>query len=232
MWCALRFTWWSFYLCLECLSPFPAAAQTGKPTALIESVTGVLQGIEFMDYVSAGKIVSLGQHQQLVIDYLNSCLRETITGGSVTIGTDRSTVTGGSVERERVRCGGKQLQLSPEQSGKSSGMVFRVPRKAQPLPTGTVIERRLYGTCPIIDLDGGSHLLVERLDRTEERLDLAVPEDRLIRGRFYDFTADDLTLAPGGVYRATVGQRSVVFQIDRTAKPGLVPLAGRLLPFF
>ena len=35
-----------------------------------------------MDYVSAGKIIKLGPKGQVVLGYMKSCWRETITGGS------------------------------------------------------------------------------------------------------------------------------------------------------
>jgi len=213
------------------LFALPVPAHAAGPVALVESVTGSPSGVELMEYLSAGQKITLGPGESVVIDYLRSCLREVITGGTIAIGAERSAIKGGTIESERVRCDGGQVKLSPEQSQQSAGMVFRVPPKTAALPPGTVIERRLYGASPIVDLGGGSRLVIERLDRTENRLDLAIPSDRLLRGRFYDFTDDDRILAPGGVYRASVGRRSVVFQIDRTAKPGKTPVAGRLLHF-
>jgi hypothetical protein len=218
-------------LCFGWLVLHPAPVLAGEPIALVESISGAPRGVEPMDYLSAGRVISLSAHDGLVIDYLRSCLRETISGGNVTIGTDRSTVNGGHVERERVRCDGGSLNLSPEQAGQSAGMVFRVPPKSHPLPPGTVIERRLYGASPIMDLGGANHVVIERLDRTEAPLDLVIPADRLVRGRFYDLASVGRALSAGGVYRAVAGDHSVVFQIDRTAKPGRTPIAGRLLWF-
>jgi hypothetical protein len=61
----------------------PAAAD---PTgiALIESLTGNPSGVEVMDYVRAGQVIRLAPHQTIVLSYMASCVRETITGGTVT----------------------------------------------------------------------------------------------------------------------------------------------------
>jgi hypothetical protein len=56
-----------------------AAAQ--NPAALVEDVTAKNAGVDFMDYVSAGKKIKLAAGEVLVLGYLNSCIRETITGG-------------------------------------------------------------------------------------------------------------------------------------------------------
>jgi hypothetical protein len=210
---------------------FPTAALATEPVAVVESVSGRPAGIELLDYLSSGQIIPLGKNDKLVIDYLRSCVRETIDGGIVSIGAERSTVKGGTVERERVRCDGGRMQLSPEQSKTSAGAVFRVPPKSHPLPPGTVIERQLYGTSLIIDAGGANRIVIERLDLTEDRIDIGLTPDRLQRGRFLDLAADGRALSAGGVYRLTAGDRSVVFQINRSAKAGKIPIASRLLQF-
>ena len=65
--------------------------------ALVESSNSA--SVALMDYVQAGQIIRLGPHETIVLSYMSSCLRETITGGTVTVGTDRSDVRFGSVER-------------------------------------------------------------------------------------------------------------------------------------
>ena len=207
----------------------PAVGRAAGPVALVESVTGTPTGIDLMDYLSAGQFIALRAKEGLVIDYLRSCLREVIVGGTVQVGSEQSAVKGGSVERERTRCDGGRLNLTPEQSAASAGTVFRVPPKSHSLPPGTVIERRLYGASPIVDLNGANQLTVRRLDRDEEPLVIAIAPNQLARGRFYDFAVNGKSLSPGGVYSATTGDRSTVFQIDRTAKPGNAPVVSRLL---
>lgn len=218
------------FLALLVLLPAPGLA--AGPVAMVESVSGAPPGIETFDYLSSGDVVQLGVGDKLVIDYLQSCVREIIGGrGSVSIGADRSAIRGSTVERERVRCDGGRMQLSPEQSAKSAGTVFRVPPKSHPLPPGTVIERQLYGTSPIIDVGAAKRIVIERLDAPEDRIELSFGPDALFRGRFVDFAASHRALSAGGIYRATAGDRSLVFQVDRSAKPGNTPVAARLLRF-
>jgi len=57
-----------------------------------------------MKYAHAGQVIRLGPDQTLVLSYKDSCVRETITGGTVTIGTDQSEVQSGEVTRMRGPC--------------------------------------------------------------------------------------------------------------------------------
>ncbi|GAH36650.1 unnamed protein product, partial [marine sediment metagenome] len=63
-----------------------AAAADPIDVALVEGLTGSSPGVEYMDYVRAGQVIRLGPHQTIELSYMSSCLRETITGGTVTIG--------------------------------------------------------------------------------------------------------------------------------------------------
>ena len=59
----------------------------GVPVAVVEKVTGKVVGVEFMDYVTPGKVVKLGPQGSIVLEYMTSCWRETITGGTVVVGS-------------------------------------------------------------------------------------------------------------------------------------------------
>src|ERR1700689_5751805 len=74
------------------------------PTALVEDIKSTTADVEFMDYVGAGQVIKLRPSDLLVLSYLKSCEHETITGGTVTVGTDRSEVDGGKVARTKVAC--------------------------------------------------------------------------------------------------------------------------------
>ena len=74
-----------------------AAAADPIEVALVESVSSKSPGVEFMDYVQAGQIIRLGPHDTIVLSYMSSCLRETITGGTITVGPDWSEVQSGEV---------------------------------------------------------------------------------------------------------------------------------------
>src|SRR3974390_1027092 len=89
-----------------------ALAVAGRaPVAVIEDVTGDHPGLHFMDYLDAGQVIRLGAHETLVVGYMKTCWQETITGGTVTVGTEQSEVQGGRVERSRTPCDGGRMLL-------------------------------------------------------------------------------------------------------------------------
>lgn len=207
------------------VSPLSAWAQA--PVAVVEDVNSKSAGVEFMDYVAPGKVIKLGAADTLVLGYMNSCEHETITGGTVTVGTAQSAVAGGKVQREKISCDGGKMQLTAQQASKSGAVVFRgAPKPSAPQPTLV-----LYGLSPVVDIKGGGHLVIERLDRPGERLETDVAGQQLFRGSFYDFAKAGKTLAAGGVYRASVGSRQIVFKVDPYARAGEAPVIGRLLRF-
>ncbi len=80
-----------------------AAAQT--PVAVVEDVQGKVSGVEFMDYVAPGKVIKLGQGGVVVLGYMKSCWRETISGiGTVVVGAEESLVHLGDVKAGKVQC--------------------------------------------------------------------------------------------------------------------------------
>jgi hypothetical protein len=105
-----------------------ASAAVADPieVALIESLTSVSPGVESMDYVQTGQVIRLAPNQTIVLSYMSSCLRETITGGTVTVGTDWSEVQSGEVQRTRGQCdfAGKMV-LTDTQQRQTGGKVFR-----------------------------------------------------------------------------------------------------------
>ena len=201
------------------------AAQS--PVAVVEEITGNVSGVQFMDYVEPGQVIRLGAHDRIVLGYLKSCWRETISGGTVTVGNDQSEVAGGEVARAKVTCEGGKMMLTAELAGKSGAMVFRQAPKPQaaslPHP-----EFTLYGQSPVFELRPPGTLVVERLDRLGERHEFPVTENQLVRGAFLDLAAAGVTLEPGGLYRAKIADQQVVFKIDPEAKPDAGPLVGRL----
>lgn len=207
-----------------------SSASAQAPVALVEDVKGSPPGVEFMDYVTAGKVITLGPKDGLVLSYLKSCLRETIDGGVVTVGTEKSEVQAGTVQRDKVACEAGKMQLSTELASKAGGMVFRdKPRRAgQPAPMPRP-QFTLFGLSPVIEVKEGGTVAFERLDIPEERLEIAASGPAFLRGAFLDLAAADKALAAGGVYRVSVGTTSVVFRVDMEAKPGRTPIAGRLV---
>src|SRR6201997_1678556 len=86
-----------------------SAASAQSPAAVVEEVQGNVPGVQFMDYVDPGQVIRLGAHDRIVLGYLKSCWRETISGGTVTVGPEQSEVAGGEVARAKVACEGGKM---------------------------------------------------------------------------------------------------------------------------
>jgi len=207
-----------------------SAALAGGPVAVVEEISGQPPGVDFMDYVEAGKVIKLGPHDRIILAYLKSCWRETITGGTVMVGSEQSRVQSGSVERARIKCDGGRMELSPEVSVESAGLVSRSLEQQPGGDAKTRPQITLYARTPIFDVRAGDTLLIERLDQPGERLKLTLDPGQLVGQTFYDFAKANWLLAAGGVYRATLDAKQIVFKIDAAAPP-MAPLAARLLRF-
>jgi hypothetical protein len=206
-----------------------AAASAQAPAAIVEDVSDRTAGVEFMDYVPAGKVIKLSNTGKLVLGYLKSCWRETITGGTVTIGAEQSEIQGGTAERVKVACEAAKMQLTAELASKSGAMVFREgPQRGTPTrmlkPNFTI-----YGQSPLVEVAKGGTVVIERVDKPGERYEIAGNGVQLVRGSFYDFAQDNKSLVRAGVYTATSGSVKVLFQVDPDALPGRSPAAGRLI---
>ncbi len=192
-------------------------ANAGEPVAIVEALTAEGTGLRFMDYVEEGRVINLGPGATITLGYLASCRLEQIRGGRVVVGREQSTVENGEVRRERVDCDGGAIKLSAGEADKSAVMVFRKPPRQR---------LTLYGASPVVLLSGGGGLVtIVRLDKVGAQLTLTV------EGRFVDLARSGTTLVPGGIYRATVDDVTLEFQIDPLATPGPSPVVGRLLRF-
>ena len=94
------------------------------PVALVENVVGYT-GPQVMDYLHDGQVVRLGPYDTIVLSYLNSCVRETITGGIVTVGINHSDVQGGNVTRSKADCPDRMSSLTRNSELELAGRVFR-----------------------------------------------------------------------------------------------------------
>src|SRR5215472_15763821 len=217
-----------FGIVLQAAGAFILTASAQSPAAVVEEIQGSVPGIAFMDYVEPGQIIRLGAHDRIVLGYLKSCWRETISGGTVTVGLEQSEVAGGEMARAKVACEGGKKMLSAELAGKSGAMVFRQVPKPHAVAAAPHPEFTLYGLSPVFEVRPPGRLVIERLDQRGERYELAVTEQDLMRGAFFDCAKAGVALAPGGTYRAKFANRELVFKIDPDAKPGDAPLLGRL----
>src|SRR5271166_716973 len=114
------------------------------PTALVEDVKSASADIEFMDYVGTGQVIKLDPDDVLVLSYLRSCEHETITGGTVHVGSSKSDVEGGKIIRAKVPCNGGNMQLSAAQANASGASSFRL----QDAP----LELTVYALPPVIEI--------------------------------------------------------------------------------
>lgn len=201
-----------------------ALAET--PVAVVEDVKGKPSGVEFMDYVVPGKVIRLGPNDSIVLGYLASCWRETITGGTVRVGAEQSMVHDGQIERVKVDCDGGGKRSADQKTREGAATVFRGMAASR---SGALPQVTIYGLSPILELKGPGKLVLERLDQQGERHEITVGKKALLRGKFYDFAKARKSLTAGASYLARIGDQETIFSIDPAAKPGATPVVGRLV---
>jgi hypothetical protein len=201
-------------------------AKAEPPAALVEDIQGKVTGAEFMDYVVPGQVIKIGTTGSVVLSYLKSCRRETISGiGTVIVGADESKVHLSAVKDEKVECDASHAHATTKETSEVAATVFRgIASTAE----STAAQVTLYGTSPIFELKSRGALIVERLDKASERQQIEIGNNR-IRGKFFDFAKNNRALVPGGTYAASFGASKIVFRIDPQAKSGAAPVLGRLL---
>jgi hypothetical protein len=197
------------------------------PTALVEDVKSATTDIEFMDYVGSGQVIKLEPRDVLVLSYLKSCEHETITGGTVIVGAERSDVRDGQIVRAKVPCDGGKIRLSSQQASKSAASAFRLQ--------SADIQPRLYARTPVVQLpkvlaSEDRTLLIERVDRRGERHKFKI-DDTIAAAGFYDLAEINVSLTRGAIYDASIGGHKMMFAIDAKAKSGPAPIVSRLVRF-
>ncbi|MGJ5177009.1 hypothetical protein ACQR16_01770 [Bradyrhizobium oligotrophicum] len=203
----------------------PPAAWAGPPAALVEDVQGEVSGAELMDYVAPGQVLKLGPDGAVVMSYLKSCRRETVSGsGSVTVGPGESTVEGATLKSDIVNCDASHAQATTRET---SEVAATIVRSVGP-DTTPIAQAVIYGASPIFEAKGRGTLIVERLDQPGERQQVEL-SGRQYKGRFYDFAGTSHPLTPGGIYAASFSNARIVFKVDAQAKAGPGPAVGRLI---
>jgi len=204
----------------------PAAADS--PVAVVEDVQGKVTGAEFMDYVTPKAVIKIGDGGSVILSYLKSCRRETISGaGTVIVGTEESAVHLAEVKAEKTNCDPNQANATTRETSGVAATVLRSvdSSKAASLPQP---QLTLYGASPLVEAKGRGKLIIRRLDVAGERQEISLGGTQL-KGRFFDFASENVALVPGGLYAATFKSSQIVFQVDAQAKPGATPIVGRLL---
>ncbi|MFP6759036.1 MAG: hypothetical protein VCC99_12580 [Alphaproteobacteria bacterium] len=196
----------------------------GEPVALVEDLSAERPNLQFMDFLEEGRVIALATRERIVLGYMAACLRETIIGGTITVGSEESFVEGGTIEREEIDCDGGALRLTTAQAQEAGATVFRTKKKgdAKVLPRA---QRVLYGVSPMLLLPKGpAKVTITRLDATAKPLTI------LVENRRHDLAKDGVALAKGGLYAAETGEHRVVFKISAIADSG-ASILGRLLAF-
>jgi hypothetical protein len=209
------------YLCAAVAIALMASAQTraDEPMVLVESISAAVTGVSPMTYVSPGTVIDLGQSTVLVLDYLGSCVKETVTGGVVHVGTRFSRVDRGSFVNTRLNCDGGRLQTAAAVS--QGGVVYRAI--GDPLI--------IRSTAPVIVAERPGRLIITRLGRDEGPVIEKEIANNGSQGPFLvDLAQAGVSLVPGVTYEAQLGNRQRTFRIDTAAAGADAPLLLRLLP--
>ncbi len=197
------------------LIALPVAAQ--QPSAVVEEVRAADPAVEAFEYLWPDQTIHLGVGDELVLGYFKSCTRETITGGSITIGTYESKVAGGLVVREIVECDGGRAELSEAEASTSGVTVLRGGDRDDPL--------RIFSLTPAFTFSKAvSEIHVQRLDRPEPPI--VIP----VRFRSLDFARIGKSLRGGGIYEIRAGADVQVVKVAVYARPEGA-LLSRLVAF-
>jgi hypothetical protein len=182
-----------------------------EPAALLEDATPALKDMGVMESLYPGQVIELKPGQTVILAYLNSCLRETVSGGRVTIGAERSSAAGGQLKTEPVTpCGTSRLALSNEQARTAGAIVLRGPGPSlAPKPPQTLLT-----TAPAFMLSEPGPVVLQRTDRDEQPLTLDGARGAI------DFSRSGVRLVRGATYRVEAGSRSATIVIDPVAVSG------------
>lgn len=192
---------------------FTGLAAAQAPVAVVEEVQGKVTGAEFMDYVAPGAVIKIGPAGMVVLGYMKSCWRETITGvGTVIVGAEESMVHLSKVKAGKVECNSSHSQLIDRAVSESAATVVRSVDGMRSMSP----QLTLHGLSPVVETTGRGTLVVERLDVTGERYDVNLTAASVVRGKFYDFAKTRTNLKPGGTYAAESGLAEDCF-LDRSS---------------
>ncbi len=153
-----------------------------------------------------------------MLSYLKSCIREVIRSGVITVGVDQSEAQDAKLERGKVDCDAGKMLAAPRQANDVAGWVSKdlqlEPTQATPVP-----EFTLYGLSPIFEVRGDGTLIVQRLDRADNRIVLTIFRKQLVREAFLDF----LPLACLSPLAAFMLQRGAIIGSSSRSTPAPAP---------
>ncbi len=194
-------------------------AHADDPMILVESVSPPIPNVSSMTYIKSGTTVDLGHSTVLVLDHLNTCVRETITGGLVHVADPVSQIANGTFKNARLACDGGNLASAAVAS--QGGVVYRA--LGDPL--------LIRSTTPLfVAATAGTLVIAKEGDEASPKIQLQIPDNGR-RGPFaLDLAKIHAPLDPGTAYRATMGDRHVIFRIAPGAGGDNVPALQRIVP--
>lgn len=202
---------------------YSASTLASGPVAIIEDIQGADSKLGFMDYVAKGEVINLGASGKLVLGYMNSCRRETITGGKVTVGDKASQVDKGQVLSEDVECDGGNAKLAGQVAVTSGALAFR--GAAKPNVGVRKADLTIFGTAPVVRLaNADQKITIERMDEKGKT------HYYNVKGKHIDLADEKLNLPLGGTYRIEDSSgNSKVFKVDKYAEMGKISVVSRLI---
>ena len=145
-------------------------------------------------------VIKLGPAASVVLGYMKSCRRETISGiGTVIVGKEESKVHLADVEGDKTECDSAQAHATTRATSDVAATVVRSLTKKRRVQAP---QLTLYGTSPLVEAKGRGTLVFERLDQKGERQQFDLTGNQL-KGKFYDLAGTSQSLTPGGTYAAT-----------------------------
>lgn len=188
------------------LSTGVAAQAAPRPVVIVEDSMKTKGPVQAFSLLAENATFDLAKGETIVLGYLKSCTRETITGGSVTIGAKESVVEGGVVRREQTECAVNKLALTADESQQSGVIAFR----------GTV--KHIFTRQPIIMAEKSVDVIIKPVEGGETW------EIKPENGRV-DFRAAKLEMQPGTNYHVVGTKQTVIVEVDaaaNTTKTGLL----------
>ena len=198
------------------------ATDTGvAPTAVVEEAAGVgTPGIAEFTYLQPGQKIELGSKGSLRLTYFSSCTVETIRGGTVTIGTVASEVSGGKVERSTSQCQAQEV------AGASSATEFGASvKRVTPYDPNLWAEATVSTQKPSFSWGGGSATLrLVELDAAEPR----VAWEGKVKGPVAAFPKGAAPLAVGMPYRVEIDSGGTTLAAVFSVDPGFTSSNGKV----
>ena len=193
-----------------------------EPVALIEDINVQREDFQVMDFLDLGTKIELKTDETMVLGYLDSCIQETIRGGTITVGEARSVIVGGQVKRKLLTCeGNTKTSVTRSKKGDAGAVVFRNKTIAK-MPKA---EHDVYGLSPLIYLTvKANEVYLTRIDGKGKSYKIAV------KNSIADLAQNGIKLRRNVSYRLKAGKRTTTFKVSAKARRKVAVLS-RLLRF-